>query len=444
MRNTTSFEDARRLLEERRRSREETLPELPQAPATVAASGLREAFLAELVVKMLFLRGNMTARQVCDEIGLPYQGVMEGIFRIVKDDLYIAVRRGDSMLELDWEFYVTEKGGNFARDVMQRNGYAGPAPVPLAEYVKIAGKQLPEWQQLNRVHIRQALAGLTISDQLLTKLGPAFNSGKSMFLYGNAGNGKTLISEKMASSMRGGILLPQAIEAGGHVIQLYDPTHHELLGDPAARAKQSIDRRWVIVNRPFIIVGGELMMEDLDMAWDNNNRHYIAPMQMKANGGVFMIDDFGRQQVPVRDLLNRWIVPLEKNYDYHLLAGGVQMQVPFNLLIIFSTNLAPKDLVEEAFLRRIKYKIEIGDPTEEQFREIFTNYCAKGRVVWQPEVLEHLIERHYRRTGRGFRATHPRDLVNQALDIARFNELPGELSAELLDAAVDTYFVDLG
>ncbi|NUP98849.1 MAG: ATP-binding protein [Armatimonadetes bacterium] len=444
MADVSAFEEAKRLLEQRRRAREEVLPDLPPAPASIEETGLRESFLVDLVVKLLFLRGNLEGRQICDAVGLPYQGIMEHVIRQIKDDMLAAVRRGDSVRELDWEFAITEKGGNVARDLIQRNGYAGPAPVPLERYVEVAGEQRPEWQQLNCAHMRQALSGLVVSDEMLLKLGPAFNSGKSMFLYGNAGNGKTLISERMSSSMRGGILIPQAIEAGGQVVQLFDPTHHEILGDEELRNRQSIDRRWLVVRRPFIIVGGELAMADLEMAWDESHRHYIAPMQLKANGGVFMIDDFGRQQVPVRDLLNRWIVPLEKGYDYHLLSGGVQVQVPFNLLIIFSTNLAPKDLVEEAFLRRIKYKIEIGDPTETQFREIFVNFCGKAGVEYRPAMLDYLIEQHYRRAGRQFRATHPRDLLLQLVDIARFNELSPELTPELLDAAVATYFVDLG
>ena len=439
----SAFEEARRLLAERRQTSVEVLPDLPPAPTSIAATGLRESFLVELAIKLLFIRGNMTGREICDAAALPYAGCMEHVLRIIKDDMLAAVRSGETMRELDWEFFVTDKGQSLARDVMARNGYAGPAPVPLTSYVEVAGVQAPEWQQLNREHMRTAFDGLVVSDEMLLKLGPAFNSGKSMFLYGHAGNGKTLISERMSSAMRGGILLPHALESGGQVVQLFDPTHHEVL----SRGEQSttpIDRRWMVVRRPFIIAGGELTMSDLEMLWEDSNKHYYAPMQLKANGGVFMIDDFGRQQMPARDLLNRWIVPLEKRYDYHLLSGGTQMKLPFNVLIIFSTNLEPKDLVEEAFLRRIKYKMEIGDPSEEQFREIFVNFCSSSGVEYRPAMLNYLIDKHYKSANRGFRATHPRDLITQLTDIARFNELDVELTEQLLDAAVDTYFVDLG
>lgn len=438
-----AYEEARRLLAQHRQAAVEILPDLPPSPTSIAETGLRESFLVELTLKLLFVRGNQTGRELCDAAALPYKGVMDHVLRVLKDDMLAAVRSGESMRELDWEFYITDKGLSQARDIMARNGYAGPAPVPLTTYVGVAGEQLPSWQQLNRQHMREAFEGLVVSEEMLLKLGPAFNSGKSMFLYGHAGNGKTLISERMSAAMRGAILLPHAIEAGGQVVQLFDPTHHEVLsrGEGSATA---IDRRWIVVRRPFIIAGGELTMADLEMLWEEATKHYVAPLQLKANGGVFMIDDFGRQQMPARDLLNRWIVPLEKRYDFHLLSGGTQMKLPFNVLIIFSTNLAPKDLVEEAFLRRIKYKMEIGDPTEEQFREIFVNFCAASGLEYKPEMLDYLIEKHYRQAGRGFRATHPRDLLTQLADIARFNEMPVALTEQLLDAAVDTYFVDLG
>ncbi|MBI5832607.1 MAG: ATP-binding protein [Armatimonadetes bacterium] len=443
MANERMLAEARRMLQASRHLASQALPDLPSAPNSVEQTGLKEAFLVDLAVKTLFVRGTLTGREICDAMALPYQGVVENVLRVIKDEMWAAIRGGQGVNELDWEFYITEKGGNYARDLISRMGYAGPAPVPFDAYVEVAGKQLPEWQRLNKDHMRSAFDGLVVSDPMLMKLGPAFNSGKSMFLYGHAGNGKTLLSERMSSSLRGGMLIPHAIEAGGQVVQLFDPAHHELLGDPADRTKLNVDRRWIVVNRPFIIVGGELQMSDLEMVWDTQSRHYIAPLQLKANGGVFMIDDFGRQRMPARDLLNRWIVPLEKNYDYHSLSGGVQIQVPFNLLIIFSTNLAPRDLVEEAFLRRIKYKVEIGDPDEAQFREIWVNYCKSARVPYEPAMLDYVVRRHYGEGKRGFRSTHPRDLINQAMDIARFNELPMKLTETLIDAAVDTYFVDL-
>ena len=444
MSNPNPLEEARRMLAERRREVVETLPELPAAPDSVEATGLRDTFLQDLVVKLLFLRGNLTGREICDGLGLPYTGVLEHVFRTLKDDRTITVHHGASASELEWEFTLPERGQAIARDILPRNGYAGIAPVPIDEYIALAATQTPEWQQLNAEHMREAFRDLVVSDSMLMRLGPAFNSGRSMFLYGHAGNGKTLMSEKMGESVRGGILIPYAVEAGGHVIQMFDRTHHEFLGERPEDIRMALDRRWAIIRRPFIVVGGELLMEDLEMAWTTQGNHYSAPLQLKANGGVFMIDDFGRQRMPARDLLNRWIVPLEKQYDYHLLSGGIQLQVPFNLLIIFSTNLEPKDLVEEAFLRRIRYKIEVGDPTAEQFREIFQRYCVTAGIEFKEDQFQYLLKTHYQQAGRGFRATHPRDLLSQLKDIARFNGLAVELTHELLDAAVETYFVDLG
>jgi len=301
--------------------------------------------------------------------------------------------------------------------------------------------------------LRSSVDDLVVSSRTLAALGPAFNSGHSMFLYGNAGNGKTLLSERLSQSLRGGFLLPFAVEAGGQVIRIFDAVYHEVVQDPqeVRRIKTEegekaprVDERWIVASRPFIITGGELTLDKLELNFDPKLRYYIAPLQMKANGGILMIDDFGRQQMSPRDLLNRWIVPLEKRYDFHNLVSGLQIQVPFEVFIIFSTNLAPKDLVEEAFLRRIRYKIEIGDPPEEDFREIFRRCCSNMNIPFQPEMLEYLVEEHYHKVQRGFRSVHPRDLLSQIKDISGYRGEPPTLTKDLIDTAVATYFVDLG
>ncbi|HIE52936.1 MAG TPA: ATP-binding protein [Armatimonadetes bacterium] len=423
------------------------VPELPPAPTTLEDTGLPEGFLHDLALKMLYARGHILGREWCQALHLPYPKVMERIIRFLKEEALCEVRRGTSTSELNWEFSITRKGQETARLAMERDGYVGPVPVPLEEYNARTRAQGASWEQMTMSSIREALKDLVVSDRLIWKLGPAFNSGRSMFLYGHAGNGKTLISERMCQSLRGAVVIPYAIEAGGQVIQFYDAAHHEPYPLPSAEEEEGetfkYDRRWLLVRRPFIIVGGELRLEHLNLNFDPNLRYYIAPAQMKANGGVFMVDDFGRQQIPPRDLLNRWIVPLEKRVDYHTLVSGVQVEVPFNVLIIFSTNLEPRDLVEEAFLRRIRYKIEIGDPSEEEFREIFRRCCEQFEIEFVPEMLDYLIEKHYRQAGRGFRATHPRDLLSQLIDIANFTEVEKRLTPELIDAACETYFVEL-
>lgn len=418
----------------------------PPPPSSIEETGLKESFLVNLTLKTLYVRGVLTGQELVNSLKLPYPRVLERVHRFIVDEALCQIRRGATMSPLTWEFMLTKKGEEAAQEALQRDGYVGPAPVPLEEYNRMMMAQTADWSQVTLERLKEATADMVISEELLNRLGPAFNSGKSIFLYGHAGNGKTMVAERMASTLRGGIFIPYAIEVGGQVIQYFDAIHHRPLEAPSSGSEErhlQHDERWILVRRPFIVVGGELKMETLELNYDPNLRYYIAPVQMKANGGVFMIDDFGRQQIPPRDLLNRWIVPLEKGVDYHTLLSGLQVEVPFRVLIIFSTNLDPKDLVEEAFLRRIRYKIEIPDPTEEQFREIFRRMCAQLNIPFEPKMVDHLLEKHYRPLGRGLRATHPRDLLLTLLDVARFRGREGCLTPELLDEACRLYFVEL-
>ncbi|MBI3923360.1 MAG: ATP-binding protein [Armatimonadetes bacterium] len=463
MNTSHAFEQARDLLQKRQAAEEvkqqqvasPTLPAFPAVPNSVEETGLSFSFLCDLTMKTLMVRGQITGGDLADFLRLPYSKVMEDVLRFLRDDGQVEIKRGVDYQETSWELALTQKGMVSANQVMQREGYIGPAPVPLSDYNERIENQPVRWENVNEATLRRSVEDLVVNSDTLARLGPAFNSGHSMFLYGNAGNGKTLLSERLSRSLRGGLLLPYAVEAGGQVIRVFDAVYHEVLADSqtqrielteknGAIRSDRFDERWVVCSRPFLITGGELKLQHLEMTFDPKLRFYNAPLQMKANGGILMIDDFGRQQMSPRDLLNRWIVPLEKRYDFHSLVTGEQIRVPFQVFIIFSTNLAPKDLVEEAFLRRIRYKIEIGNPSEEEFREIFRRCCSSLGVPYQADMLEYLIEKHYRGANRGFRSVHPRDLLSQLTSIASYRGEDKNLTKDLLDTSVSTYFVDLG
>ncbi len=447
------YEAARqRLLQmQQRQSPDPSLPPLPSAPTSVEATGLSLQFLADLIAKTLRAQGQLRGIDISTALRLPYPQVLDQAMRLLRDESLVEIRRGDDYQELNWDFALTAKGQRRAEEIMGREGYLGPAPVPLSTYNEAVRNQPAQWSNITADSLRTAFNDIIVNEHTLSQLGPAFNSGKSMFLYGHAGNGKTSVSERMAKVLMGGYLLPFAIEAYGQVVRFFDSAMHRVLHDPmgvtdavkASDSTQHFDNRWLIVRRPFIVVGGELKLEHLNLKYDPLLRYYIAPVQWKANGGILLIDDFGRQEVAPKDLLNRWIVPLDRNVDFHTLITGQQLEVPFFVLIIFSTNLDPRDLVDEAFLRRLRYKIEIPDPTEEEFREIFRRCCAGMKIPFDPEVLNHLVEEHYRLANRGFRAVHPRDLMQQALDLAGFRGLERKLTPELIDAAIHTYFVEL-
>lgn len=457
------FEKARGLLHKRQALEDErtappgpALPDFPLVPDSVEDTGLPFSFICDLTLKTLWARGQITGGELADFLRLPYTRVIDEVLRFLRDDGQVEIKKGTDYQETNWELALTQKGIASASQTMEREGYIGPAPVPLQRYNDQIENNPVQWQSVTEETLRQNVEDLVVNSWTLAKLGPAFNSGHSMFLYGNAGNGKTLLSERLSRSLRGGFLMPFAVEAGGQVIRLFDAVYHEVLVDAQEKrleltsAKEGglrsdrVDERWVICSRPFIITGGELTLEHLELRFDLKLRYYVAPLQMKANGGILMIDDFGRQQVSPRDLLNRWIVPLEKRYDFHNLATGIQIRIPFHVFIIFSTNLAPKDLVEEAFLRRIRYKIEIGDPSEEEFREIFRRCCTTLGVPFKPEMLDYLIEKHYHAAQRGYRSVHPRDLLMQVVAIANYRGEEKILTENLVDTAVATYFVDLG
>ncbi|MFG0240846.1 MAG: AAA family ATPase [Gimesia chilikensis] len=344
----------------------------------------------------------------------------------------------------DYEFMITELGRERARRYTQECTYFGAAPVCFKDYLKAMELQSIAKQEATQADLKEAFSDLIINPKMLDRLGPAVNSGRGMFLFGEAGNGKTSIAERITKAFGSTIWIPRCLGIDGDIIRIFDPgLHEEVVQEETAEGLfdlSGIDQRWVQIVRPTVIAGGELTMKELEITQNQQTKICEAPLQLKSNCGTFVIDDFGRQRMPVDELLNRWIVPLEKRYDFLNLPSGKKIQVPFDQLIIFSTNLEPKDLVDAAFLRRIPYKIEALDPSEEEFRALFELMAPIMGFQFDEDAYQHLVDTHYKAVDRPFRACQPRDLLLQVKNFCTYKELPRKLSAEAFDFAVENYF----
>lgn len=425
----------------------EAAPWVPAPVNSIEDTGLSKLNLADLILKVIYFSGDMIGHQVCDIVKLPFSGVVDTILEFLKRERYIEVRGSGGFGEAGYRYVITDRGSEKARDALERSQYAGAAPVSLKQYIQAMQAQNRHRKPVHQSDMRKLMENLVVSDEMLDKVGPAVNSGRSIFLYGPPGNGKTTIAERVGRLILGDDMwIPYAIDVDGQVIQVFDFVNHELSESPQ-KVKQGTglmtDPRWVLVKRPMIMVGGELTMAGLDLQYDETNKFYEAPYQVKANGGMFLIDDFGRQVVRPVDLLNRWIVPLEKGVDFLTLANGRKIEVPFFVMIVFSTNLDPKNLVDEAFLRRIRFKIEVGNPTMDQFRQIFQIMCRIKKVPYDDQGLAYLIKKWYIDMDRDLRMVHPRDILSQLVDIANYLDRPIRLDKDLIDAAAASYFVEL-
>jgi predicted ATPase with chaperone activity len=416
---------------------------LPKSPEDTE---LPMGFLADLALKLIYYRSDMSSMEISDTLALPFVGVMERILEFLKREELVEITGSKGFGERGYQWSISSKGISRARESLERDQYIGPAPVPLHRYVEMVQQQTMGEIRVGPTEVRHALSHLVLSGELVSKIGPAVNSGRSLFLYGPPGNGKTVIAKSIIRMISGRIYIPYAIDVDGQIIRVFDEMNHKVVdtkGTERSKGASRLDPRWVLIQRPEIVVGGELTMGNLDLIYDPISKTYEAPLQMKANNGLFVIDDFGRQAMRPQDLLNRWIVPLELHIDFLTLATGKKIEIPFDELIVFSTNLDPKDLVDDAFLRRIRHKLFIDFPDEKIYFQILQRECADRSLELSPEAFVYLMQKHYISAERNLRACHPRDLLDQIEDIAAYLGIKPALSKNLIDAAAESYFAKI-
>lgn len=416
----------------------------PTEPADIAGTGLDSIDLMGLMMKLIYSARLQTVRQITEAIMLPTRMVAELVQMAVDRKLLhsLGVRGADSVGGASYAF--TEEGKRWAVDALGRVGYIGPAPVPLDQFNEQVMRQKLTNETITFDRIRKSIGSLTFDDALIEKCGPGLNSGRAMLLYGPPGNGKTSIARCLANVFSDIIYVPYAIAVEGQIIRVFDPAIHVAIdsvelnerGLPAVR-HDVFDNRWVPCARPFLVAGGELTLEMLDLLYNPVGRYYEAPLHIKALGGCFIIDDFGRQIVSPTALLNRWIVPLENRIDYLKLHTGKSFSVPFEELVIFSTNIEPEDLMDPAFLRRLPYKIEVGAPSVESFRRIFETECAKAGLTLSREAFESIVYRIEVEKGLELAAYQPRFIVDQVVATCRFMEQVPQLTPHFVEYALD-------
>jgi hypothetical protein len=422
----------------------------PQQPRSLNDTGLNVSFLFDLILRTIYSAGRIAGSDLGTALHLPFAVLSPVLPAMRKQGLIdIAGQRGGAG-DAGYEYEIKPpKGVAAVEEAMNKTTYLGPAPVPFDDYVESVAAQTVRKFVVTRRTIESAFKDMIVTPEVFNDIGPAINSAASIFLFGPPGNGKTSIAERVTRLMGEDIYIPFALEVSGQIIKLFDPVVHQPVEDPQAETAgvESIlktvggDDRYVKIRRPTIVVGGELTLPMLDLKYNAIGKYYEAPLQMKANGGIFVIDDFGRQQMRPMDLLNRWIVPLEKKYDYLTTATGTKIEVPFDQLLIFSTNLDPMELADEAFLRRIKFKIEIHDPSELQWRQIWQLVARVRNIECDELGIDYIMEKWMRPFGRKLRMCQPRDILDQMISIAKYNMERVTFSPDLIDAACSTYFV---
>jgi hypothetical protein len=452
---------------EQPRSAHACSPAVPLPPDSLEESGLSEEFVAGLVLKALYVRGTALGFDLFDMLALP-MSLLDDVIQALQERRYLEVHATKGPRRGEWAFKLTSAGRKRAAEEMEVCRYVGPAPVPFEDFRRWVEIQTVERTRISEEELRGALEGLVVPAAMLELLGPAVNSGRSLFLYGGPGNGKTLMAERIARVFGDRYFVPYSVLVDGNVMIVYDPVHHRFghpddeteepgghtprQGQDAAgsvpseiiRSVPVHDRRYVEAQRPVVVTGGELTLEQLDLQWDATGRMYQAPPQLKAAGGVLVVDDLGRQRVPVREILNRWVVPLEQRRDHLTLRSGKKVVVPFDCFVIFSTNLEPRALADEAFLRRIHYKIEVPDPGRDEYERIFRSCCDERDIAFDEAALEYLFNEFYGNGGVQPRRCHPRDVLDHLRDLAGYRGEPARLSPQLLGDACRSYFLPSG
>lgn len=414
-------------------------------PEADFASELPDAFLVDLALRHLARRGELRMASMAHLLGVGVSATDALLSRMRGLQMVEVPRRGS--LDGDVSYALTDAGQRQARMAMEKCQYVGPAPVTLNEYVSSVRRQSLGQTAIHVADLRRALGDLVIDEALLPALGGALNSGKAMYLYGESGTGKTYLAEHLVRTLRGTVRVPHALYVEGEVIQVYDPTVHRAVQGssggsdlPRLALEEQVDGRWVEVARPVVLAGGELTLGMLDLQYDTHTRVHIAPPQMKANNGIFVVDDLGRQRVAPRELMNRWIVPLDRRVDYLGLHSGIKFECPFELKVVFSSNLSPEQLVDPAFARRLGYKIQVPELAPSQYREVVSQACARAGVPPDAQAIDHLVDRLHPFHGQSYYPCIPFDVISKIADRARYLEEPPRMTPELVEWAWGLYF----
>jgi predicted ATPase with chaperone activity len=422
------------------------LPFAPKEPETLVETGLPASAVESLILKILYYRGDLYGQDLSFAIGLKFS-VIEDLVETLKLKHHLQVKRSLGMGSVGAVFALTDAGRALTRDMLESSQYADAAPVPLQQYIEQVRRQRPPAGWLTKTALMKALSGMVITEQVLSQVGPAISSGNSMLVYGKPGDGKTYLIESLNNLDAAPVFVPHAIDCQGNIVRVFDPVYHERIdedvepGIAAVGREAPYDRRWVRCRRPFIVSGGELTLDMLDLRYNATSKVYEAPFQLKANNGIYLIDDFGRQLAAPAEVLNRWIVPMERRVDYLSFMTGGKMTAPFEAFLVFSTNLSPEDLGDEAFLRRIQYKVLLRSPALNEFVRIFENTSAAKKLPFERQLLDAFIDKSYRQAGKVFRRCHPRDLLTHAINLMHFENLPYQLTAQVLDRAFESCFV---
>jgi predicted ATPase with chaperone activity len=419
---------------------------VPPVPESLTDTGIARAVFEQLILKYLYFRGELAGREIAKLIGFPFS-LISDILETFKRQHLVEVKKSMGIGASSAAFTLTESGRNLGREFLENNQYAGPAPVPLYQYAEVVRLQKLKEHWLTPELLEKAFRHLVVERDVLEQIGPAVNASKSFLIYGQPGNGKTALAESLFRVESEPIYMPYALECQGNIIQLYDPIYHQKIEDEESPFSMLTDTalhdgRWFRCRRPFIVSGGELALDALDLSYNTHSKVYDAPFQLKANNGIYLIDDFGRQKASPAEILNRWIVPMERHIDYLSFQAGGKMTVPFEAFMIFSTNLNPNQLGDEAFLRRIQYKMFLRSPKAPEFLTIFERFCKSRELLYQPGLPEQFIGKNYLASGKPFRRCHPRDVITHAIDILNFERRPMELTEDVLDRAFHSCFVE--